>query len=76
MSIYSDSRTYFGKTTYDASDLLIVTNGFSYADEVSKLLEVLKEINQINIEKAILESEQKFFFRYALVVDLYLRANH
>ena len=47
MSIYSDSRTYFGKTTYDASDLLIVTNGFSYADEVSKLLEVLKEINQI-----------------------------
>ena len=54
MSIYSDSRTYFGKTTYDASDLLIVTNGFSYADEVSKLLEVLKEINQINIEKAIL----------------------
>lgn len=76
MSIYSESRTYFGKTTYDASDLLIVTNGFSYADEVSKLLEVLKEINQINIDKAMLESEQKFFFRYALVIDLYLRADH
>ena len=63
MDIYSEARTYFGEITYDSNGLSIVTNGFSYANEILKLLEVLKEINQINIEKAILENEQKFFLK-------------
>lgn len=74
MSVYSEARTYFGRTVF-SDDLDIISNGYSIVDETLKLVKLLKELNLLNIEKAILENEATFIFKYLLIVDLSRRGN-
>ncbi|MGO3384296.1 MAG: hypothetical protein ACTIMQ_06035 [Acinetobacter guillouiae] len=69
MSVYSEARTYFGQTSF-RDDLDVISIGFNIADETLKLVKLLKELNLLNIEKAILENETAFIFKYLLIVDL------
>ena len=74
MCIHSEARSYFGQRVID-DNFDVITNGYTFVNENLRLGELLKDLNSLNLETAVLENESAFIFKYLLIVDLSRRAN-
>lgn len=73
MVVHIASEKYFGVFPCDETQTVLITNGLNYAFELFKLHEMLKNLNKVNIKKAIMSDEIDFILKYEWIVFPYKR---
>ena len=74
MCVNLEARKYFG--VFQQNDgQNVVTNAVDYANDNVSMHKELKELNSLNIEKAILKNEVSFIFKFLLIVDCHRRGD-
>lgn len=74
MCVYSEAQEYFGLFP-QVDGCNVITNGYSYVDEILQLSKLCRNAKLLNIEKTILENERSFIFSNLPLVDFYRRGD-
>lgn len=73
MVLHLASEKYFGVFPNDEAKTVLITNGLNYASELFKLHEMLKNLNKVNVNKAIMSDELDFILKNEWIVFPYKR---